>query len=105
MLDAFIGAWQPRNAIEQSLVETLAQAHISFNSWLGAAAAATEHAGYAADSIDSRARQHESWNPPRLTSQETIDSALMMADRFNRLFLRTLRQIARPEALFSSNID
>jgi hypothetical protein len=93
MREAFISAWQPRNAIEQSLVETLVQSHIAYNSWLGAATAATEHSGYAAEAIDSKARQHESWNPPRLTSQETIESAMIMADRFNRLFLRTLRQL------------
>lgn len=45
------------------------------------------------EAIASKARQHESWNPPRLTSQEMIESAMMMADRFNRLFLRTLRQM------------
>lgn len=93
MLDAFMRAWHPRNAIEQSLVETLVQAQICYNSWLGAAVAATEHSGYAAEAIESKARQHESWNPPRLTSKETIESALAMADRFNRLFLRTLRQM------------
>jgi len=26
---------------------------------------------------------HENWKPPRLTSQETIESAMMMADKFN----------------------
>jgi hypothetical protein len=93
MLDAFIKAWQPRNVIERSLVETLVQAHVAYNSWLGAAVAATEHSGYAAEAIESKARQHENWNPPRLTSGESIESALMMADRFNRLLLRTLRQM------------
>ena len=93
MLDAFTRGWQPRNANEQALVETLVQAHISYNFWLGAAAAATEHSGYAAESIDSKSKSHEHWNPPRLTSQETIESAMVMADRFNRLFLRTLRQM------------
>ncbi|HET8670821.1 MAG TPA: hypothetical protein VFM05_09425 [Candidatus Saccharimonadales bacterium] len=33
------------------------------------------------------------WNPPRLTAQETVENAMVMADRFNRLFLRTLRQM------------
>ena len=93
MLDAYTRGWQPRNAIELSLVETIVQAHISYNYWLGSAAAAAEHSGYAAEAIGSKARQHESWNPPRLTSQETIDSPMMMADRFNRLFLRTLRHM------------
>ena len=93
MLDAFTRAWEPRNAIEQSLVETLVQAYIAYNSWLGAATAATEHAAYAAEAIESKAKQHESWNPPRLTSLQTIESAMIMADRFNRLFLRTLRQM------------
>jgi hypothetical protein len=93
MLDAFTSGWQPRNAIELSLVETLVQAHISYNYWLGSVAAAAEHSGYAAEAIDSNAKRHEQWNPPRLTSQETIDNAMAMADRFNRLFLRTLRQM------------
>ncbi|MFY9572595.1 MAG: hypothetical protein WAV20_14445, partial [Blastocatellia bacterium] len=42
----------------------------------------TQHSGYSAEAIDSKARQHESWNRPRLKSQETIETALMMADRF-----------------------
>src|SRR5262249_10811931 len=93
MLDAFTRAWQPHNAIEQSLVETLVQAYIAYNYWLGAATAAAECSGYAAEDIESKAKSHERWNPPRLTSQETIESSLSMADRFNRLFLRTLRQM------------
>jgi hypothetical protein len=80
MLDAFTRGWQRRNAIELSLVETLVQAHISNNYWLGSVAAAAEHSGYAAESIDSNAKRHEQWNPPRLTAQETIDNAMAMAD-------------------------
>jgi hypothetical protein len=33
------------------------------------------------------------WIPPRVTEQEAIEHAFAMMDRFNKLFLRTLRQL------------
>ena len=33
------------------------------------------------------------WQPPRLTASEYLERAYQMADRFNRMFLRTLRQM------------
>jgi hypothetical protein len=33
------------------------------------------------------------WNRPHVTEQQALDSAVQMADRFNRIFVRTLRQL------------
>jgi hypothetical protein len=33
------------------------------------------------------------WQPPRLSASEYLERAYQMADRFNRMFLRTLRQM------------
>jgi hypothetical protein len=33
------------------------------------------------------------WQPPRLTAVEYLDHCTQMADRFNRMFLRVLRQM------------
>jgi hypothetical protein len=33
------------------------------------------------------------WRPPRVSDAEAMDRAAAMADRFNRIFLRTLRAL------------
>ena len=33
------------------------------------------------------------WIPPRVAEQNAIEHAMQMRDRYNRLFLRTLRQL------------
>lgn len=92
LIEAFVRAWQPRDAIEMAMVETLVQAHVSYNEWLKAAEEAAE---YSYNAIEPQVKRNEDhrWNPPRLSAQETIENAMLMADRFNRLFLRTLRQM------------
>jgi hypothetical protein len=90
MLKAFIDAWEPRNAIERAMVETLVQAHLCYNHWLGVAMNA---AVYSYNAVEQHNKREEKWQPPRLSAAETIENAMAMADRFNRLFLRTLRQM------------
>lgn len=105
MLDAFTRAWQPRNAIELSLVETLVQAHISYNYWLASVAAAAEHSGYAAESIDSNAKRHEQWNPPRLTSQGNDRQCDGDGGPIQSLISAHASPDARPEALRRAGND
>ena len=38
-------------------------------------------------------KQKESWEPPRIYQAQAVDQAAAMVDRFNRIFLRTLRAL------------
>jgi hypothetical protein len=90
MHEGYMEAWKPRNAIEQSLVETLVQAQLCYMRWLSVACVTSEHTYNA---IEPRNKQEGEWQTPRLSAAETIENAMAMADRFNRLYLRTLRQM------------
>lgn len=45
------------------------------------------------NAIEPKNKEEEKWLPPRLSAAETVENAMAMADRFNRLYLRTLRQM------------
>jgi hypothetical protein len=72
------------------MVETLVQAHMCYNHWLGVAMNAAE---YSYNAVEQHNKREEKWQPPRLSAAEMVENAMAMADRFNRLFLRTLRQM------------
>ena len=42
---------------------------------------------------DSKSWQEGYWFPPYVSEQQAIEHAVQMADRFNRIFMRTLRQL------------
>ena len=42
---------------------------------------------------DPPSKEEAKWQPPRLSSSMAIDQAAGMLDRFNRMFMRTLRQL------------
>ncbi len=87
---AFLEEWQPVNAGERLLVDMLAQAYTSWLVWLEQlhiyTTAETERQRH-------RIKQDGYYESPRVTTVEAIEQAAGMADRFNRLFLRTLRQL------------
>ena len=41
--------------------------------------------------VERDIRQREEWQPPRLGDAEAVDRAALMADRFQRQFLRLMR--------------
>ena len=92
---AFIDEWQPRGGIEASLVDTLAQCYAAWQYWLGRSFSVARHE----DSIivqkkrNKTAYEEGGWQAPRLTAAEYLDHTTQMADRFNRMFLRILRQM------------
>lgn len=96
---AFIEEWQPRDGIEASLVDMLAQCYVRWQYWLGLTFSIANNQDTV---IEQRARNKKSerrsydegvWQPLRLTASEYPEHAYQMADRFNRMFLRTLRQM------------
>ncbi len=90
ILEAFVQDWQPTGGIEAALVETLAQAYSTQLAWMArlAVLSTTE-----AQRQDREIEQRGGWAPPTVDVAAAIDQAAAMVDRFNRLFLRTLRQM------------
>ena len=87
---AFMEQWQPRNGGERLLVDMLAQAYASWLQWLESAQVHTQAEAASQRHQLNTTGQHEL---PRLSRAEAIEQAVAMADRFNRLFLRTMRQL------------
>lgn len=89
-----IDAWGPKDGIEMAMCEMLAQSFISYHYWLRVANSMTARQYEAAEKSEkNRYGEHSAWQPPQLSAADAIDRALLMADRFNKMFLRTLRQM------------
>jgi hypothetical protein len=91
--------WEPRGGIEASMVDRLAQCYFAWQYWF---ARSFQVANNQDTVIEQRAKNKKSertrydegdWQPPRITAMEYLDHCTQMADRFNRMFLRVLRQM------------
>jgi hypothetical protein len=82
--------WQPANGIERVLIDTLAQAQSMYLEWLELL---HQRTSTEATSERSKIEREQRWEPPRLHYSEAIEEAATMVDRWNRLFLRTLRHL------------
>ncbi len=87
---AFIEQWQPANAGEALLVDTLAQTHHQYLAWVKQLTTYSE--GEAARQ-QYQIGKGDPYELPRMSRGEAIDHASAMVDRYNRLFLRTLRAL------------
>jgi hypothetical protein len=84
-----IEEWQPRNGIERQLIDVMAQAQTTYLYWLSQLTVRAT-----LESLDERRLQEEGcWKSPRITDAEALEQAAGMVDRFNRMFLRTLRAL------------
>jgi hypothetical protein len=88
LLEEFVADWQPRGGIERALVETLAQAYTNQLYWTGRM---TILSGTEARRQDRETTRRGEWSPPTIEAAAAIDQAAAMVDRFNRLFVRTLK--------------
>lgn len=52
--------------------------------------------------VERDARQRGEWQPPRLSDAEAVDRAALMADRFQRQFLRLMRAYRDQRRLLGS---
>src|SRR5262249_26939703 len=86
----FADEWQPRIGIERKRIDVMGQAQPSYFYWLG-----TLTARATLRTVRDREREQEEgrWSPPRVTDAEALEQAAAMVDRFNRIFLRTLRAL------------
>ena len=80
--------WQPLTGIEYLLVEQMAQAYTMQIYWTGVL-------GYREAYNVGGKVDHErgTWETPTVTRQQALGDAAAMVDRWNRMFLRCLRQL------------
>ncbi len=79
--------WQPLTGIEYLLVEQMAQAYTMQLYWT---ALFGHREVYNIGTVD---HEQGRWDPPTISRQQALDSAAAMVDRWNRMFLRCLRQL------------
>ena len=82
--------WQPRNGIERQLLDTMAQAQVGYLTWLRTL---TSRTSLESCTNDRRVQDEGRWQPPRQSDADALEQAAAMMDRFNRIFLRTLRAL------------
>lgn len=103
--ESFIDEWNPKGGIELSLIEMMAQSWFQWQYWMEQTIKRSEtkerieHPEYskwmAQRERENRANGWMSgfWFRPYVTEVQAIEHAVKMADRFNRIFMRTLRQL------------
>jgi hypothetical protein len=82
--------WQPRNGMEQRLIDQMAQAQTLLDFWQERLML------LASTPLLREKRQVEEeggWNPPRVSEHQTIEQAAGMVDRFHKMYLRALRSL------------
>jgi hypothetical protein len=97
--------WEPRGGLELALIDMLAQAYLQFQYWVKESVLRTqsEPRREAEDYLHWKKHKRseykaEGWDPgwwdiPYVREQEAIEHAAQMADRWNRTFMRILRNL------------
>lgn len=88
--DELSDEWQPRNGIERTLIDTMAQAQTTFLFWIESL---TLRATLESELNIKPTKEDGKWTPPRVMEYEAIEQSAAMADRFNRMFLRAVRSL------------
>jgi hypothetical protein len=103
--DSFIAEWQPRGGIEVALIDMMTQSYFQWQYWLeqtvkrSQTGERSEHPEYARWMANRQAEYRANgwedgyWFRPYVSEREALDQAVQMVDRFNRIFMRTLRQL------------
>lgn len=102
--DSFIDEWNPRGGIELSMIDIMAQAYFQWQFWIEQTVRRSqtperdEHPQYTEWKRHQAEEIGESWTDghwlrPYASEVRAIEHAAQMADRFNRIFLRNLRQL------------
>jgi len=103
--ESFIDEWVPSGGIEAAMIDMLAQSYFQWQYWLEQTVRRSEtpekeeHPAYqewkryrqtdpyAEKEFDRR------WIRPYVSDVQAVEHAVQMADRFHRIFMRTLRQL------------
>jgi hypothetical protein len=88
--EELVAEWRPRSGIEGQLIDQLAQAQTAMYFW-------QERLMLRGSVEPLRERrdmeEREGWEPARVSEHQAVEQAAAMVDRFNRMFLRTLRAL------------
>jgi hypothetical protein len=105
MRESLIADWQPSGAMELTLIDMLAQAFMQYQYWLKESVLRTQTAPRTEDPEYTRWKQYKTaaakangwehgwWYIPYVKEQSSIEHAAQMADRWNRIYMRTLRNL------------
>ncbi len=103
--ESFIDDWQPKGGIEVALIDMMAQSYFQWQYWLEQTVRRSEtierieepeySKWIAQRKLDYKANgwTEGDWSRPYVSEQQAIEHAVQMADRWNRIFMRTLRQL------------
>ena len=104
--ESFIAEWRPRGGIELSMIDMLAQAFLQYQHWMKQSVLRSETR---ARQVHPEYEEWQSWKKPEerdksgfldgywfrpfVGEQHAIEHAAQMADRWNRIYMRTLRNL------------
>jgi hypothetical protein len=83
--------WQPRNGVEHSLVDMLAQTLSLFQYWTQIAHARA--VGASSELYEEDRKLPGCWPRPKQDAADAIEQAQRLADGYHRQYMRTLRQM------------
>jgi hypothetical protein len=116
LYDGLFKALDPRGPLEELLIHQLAAAYHLHLTWQRIATQRVDEEGWHGDRDRQRAMRDMSpaqreryeydhgWVPPRLSDAEAIEQAVMMADRYQRSFLRLMKAFRDNRKLFGALI-
>lgn len=90
LLDQLEDGWQPRNGVEASLVDMLAQTLSLYQYWTQIAHA---RAVGCAEETREEERRTGYWPRPKQDTADALEQAQRLADGYHRQYMRTLRQM------------
>lgn len=104
--ESFIAEWQPKGGIELSLIDMLAQAFLQYQHWMKQSVLRSETREREVHPEYEKWQRHKSpqetdasgfldgyWFRPFVSERDAIEHAAQMADRWNRVYMRTLRNM------------
>ena len=79
---------KPQNGTERILIDAITQAHLAYYFWIERSML---FATLDSSAENSTGKKTGTMNTPRVTDFQSVDQAAAMADRFNKMFVRSLR--------------
>jgi hypothetical protein len=90
LLASYREAWVPQGGVEESLIASMAQAYMAYEFWLARVQeAATQEAAVQTE----RLRASGYWRCPPVDLAAALEQAASMAERFHRMYLRSVRAL------------
>jgi hypothetical protein len=88
--ESFIADWKPTGSIELRLIEMMAQLYTEYEHWMELS---VQRVAFECQEERYQVEVKGKWRAVSVTGDADAQQAAEMADRYNRLFLRTLRQL------------